>query len=351
MEYAAWLPQIVTHLNGDHRLIQLQGLEPHAYQLRKRQSIESIRSELAMSVGYFSCGRRCVHLLCSGRYKRKNAPISATFDTGKFDKIIRNLNLIITDIVGQNGNQLRQLQRKYFIGAALVAPISPFLYLQGRYTRWKVGVLPPAGGPKSGRTAEGEAAKLLVIGESTVAGLGARTHDLALAGQFAKHLAAKIRRPVEWTVVGRSGVTARQTIEELLPQVPDDRFDYILIGLGGNDVLKLSTPARWRNDMTELLGLLRSKNPDAVMFLSNCPMICLSPALPNPLRAILWELSKMHNDNIAVLTAQMERVFYYPQPVDVPLEGFFADGIHPSERGYAEWAVAMMRYFTENHEW
>jgi len=253
--------------------------------------------------------------------------------------------------VQQNGNRLRQLQRKFFIGASLVAPISPFLYLQGRYTRWKVGVLPPAAGPTTGRTGEGEAAKLLVLGESTVAGLGARTHDVALAGQFALHLAARIERPVEWTVVGRSGVTARQTIEELLPLVPDRSFDYLLIGLGGNDVLKLSTPARWRHDMTELLGLLRSANPDAVIFLSNCPMVRLSPALPNPLRAILWELSKMHNDNIAELTSQMERVFYYPQPVDVTLEGFFADGIHPSERGYADWASAMMHYFTENHEW
>jgi len=269
----------------------------------------------------------------------------------KFDKNIRNLNLIITGIVQQNGDRLGHWQRKYFLGAALLAPISPFLYLQGRYTRWKVGILPPAAGPTTGHTGEGDAAKLLVIGESTVAGLGARTHELALAGQFAKNLAAKIERPVRWTVIGKSGVTARQTIEELLPKVPNASFDYILAGLGGNDVLKISTPARWRNDMTELLGRLRETNPDAVMFLSNCPMVCLSPALPNPLRAILWELSKMHNDNIAELTSRMERVFYYPQPIGVTLEGFFADGIHPSERGYADWAAAMMRYFTENHGW
>jgi lysophospholipase L1-like esterase len=133
--------------------------------------------------------------------------------------------------------------------------------------------------------------------------------------------------------------------------MPDEKFDYIFIGLGGNDVLKLSTPARWRNDMTELLTKLRAKNPDAVIFLSNCPMISLSPVLPNPLRSVLWQLSKLHNDNILDLTSQMDRVFYYPQPVDITLEGFFADGIHPSERGYSDWAAAMMRYFTENHEW
>jgi lysophospholipase L1-like esterase len=238
------------------------------------------------------------------------------------------------------------------VGAALMLPVSPFLYLQGQYTRWKVGVLPDAGGPSTGVFGEGSApAKLFVIGESTVAGLGARSHEYALAGQFAKNLSARIERPVEWTVVGRSGVTARQAIELLLPQMPEEPFDYILVGLGGNDVLKLSTPARWRNDMAELLGILREKNPNAVIFLSNCPMVCLSPALPNPLRSVLWELSKLHNDNIKELTSQMERVFYYPQPADVKLKGFFADGIHPSERGYSDWAAAMMRYFSKNHEW
>jgi lysophospholipase L1-like esterase len=251
-----------------------------------------------------------------------------------------------------NGNSLQRWQRRYFIGAALIAPISPFLYLQGRYTRWKVGLLPDAEGPKTGITSREETpVKLLVIGESTVAGLGARTHELALAGQFAKNLAVQISKAVEWTVIGKSGVTARQAIEELLPQIPDENFDYILLGLGGNDVLKLSTPVKWRRDMEELLGILRAQCPNAVIFLSNCPMICLSPALPNPLRAILWELSKLHNDNIRELTDKMPRVFYYPQPAGITLEGFFADGIHPSEGGYADWAAAMMRYFSETYRW
>jgi lysophospholipase L1-like esterase len=249
-------------------------------------------------------------------------------------------------------DDLTRWQRRYLIGAALLAPLSPFLYLQGRYTRWKVGVLPDAAGPTTGTYGEGgDPAKLFIIGESTVAGLGASRHELALAGQFAKHLSKKIVRPVEWTVVGKSGVTARQTIDELLPKMPKENFDYVLIGLGGNDVLKLSTPARWRSDMTELLGRLRESHPRVVIFLSNCPMVCLSPAIPNPLRAILWELSKLHNDNIRDLTSQMERVFYYPQPIDVTLEGFFADGIHPSERGYSDWAAAMMKYFSAHHEW
>ena len=254
--------------------------------------------------------------------------------------------------MGNSDNSLRRWQRKFIIGAAAIAPISPFLLLQGQIVRWKVGVLPDAAGDWNGKYGDGEnAAKLFVIGESTVAGLGARTHELALAGQFAKYLSEHIDRSVEWKVVGKNGVTARRTIDELLPQMPNEQFDFILVGLGGNDVMKLSSPVKWRRDMTELLGLLRKRNPEAVIFLSNCPMIIHSPIMPPPIKTILWALSQMHNDNIREFTSEMERVFYYPQPVNVRLEGFFADGLHPSEQGYSDWAEDMMRYFTANFKW
>jgi lysophospholipase L1-like esterase len=247
---------------------------------------------------------------------------------------------------------LRKWQTKYFLGGAAILPLAPFLVLQGQITRWKVGVLPGPAGETSGRVGNGdEPAKLFVIGESTVAGLGARTHETALAGQFAKQLSQRIGRPVSWCVVGKNGVTARRTIDELLPQMPDEVFDYILVGLGGNDVMGLSSPKKWRRDMTELLTKLREKNPDTAIFLSNCPMIKMSPAIPHPTKAILWQLSMMHDANIREFTLEMDRVFYYPQPAGVPLEGFFADGIHPSEQGYADWSEAMMKYFDEHHEW
>jgi hypothetical protein len=103
--------------------------------------------------------------------------------------------------------------------------------------------------------------------------------------------------------------------------------------------------------MTRLLGILRKKNPDAKIFLSNCPMIKMSPAIPQPIRFILWELSKLHDANIKDLTASMERVYYYHQPRHLDVEGFFADGIHPSEKGYSDWTAAMMEFFDKHYEW
>ena len=103
--------------------------------------------------------------------------------------------------------------------------------------------------------------------------------------------------------------------------------------------------------MNELLGRIHDKHPDAPIFLSNCPMIGMSPVIPQPTKAILWHLSQMHNANIIEFTREMPGVYYYRQPAQVKLEGFFADGIHPSEQGYADWSQAMMKFFDENYEW
>lgn len=254
-----------------------------------------------------------------------------------------------------NGRQNRSLARwqaAYLTAAAAVLPVAPLLYLQGQYTRRKIGLLPDAAGETTGIVGDGGIpARLLVIGESTVAGLGARTHREALTGQFAERLAARIERRVEWTVIGRNGVTARRTIDELIPLMPEKKFDYVLLGIGGNDVLKLSSPVKWRRDMMELIRIMQGRNPGAVIFISNCPMIKYSPALPHPIKFLLWELSKLHDKNIRQFSADMADVHYYPQPRELRTETFFADGIHPSEQGYSDWAEAMMLYFDTRHKW
>lgn len=231
-----------------------------------------------------------------------------------------------------------RMQLVYILAAVALAPAYPFLFLQGQYVRRKVGLLPDAQGAKTGVFgADSEPVNLLVIGESTVAGLGARTHETALAGQFAKFLSRKIEKSVRWTAIGKNGVTAQRTISELVPLIPAETFDYILLGLGGNDVLKLSSPHKWRRTMIELIDILREKNPQSKIFITNVAAVHLSPALPQPIRGILQRLSKMHNQNILEFSQNWQNVFYYPQPANVPAD-FWSDGIHPSEAGYAVWA-------------
>lgn len=239
------------------------------------------------------------------------------------------MNLIIWQII-------------YILSGIVILPFAPFLYLQGQYVRRKIGRLPDAAGETIGKfSATDDSVKLLIIGESTAAGVGARTHETALAGQFARFLSRKIGKSVEWRVIGKSGITVKETISELVPKIPDEQFDYILVALCGNEVLKLHSPRVFRRDMKRFLGIVREKNPDAVVFITNAPAIRLSPVLPQPIKFILGHLSAMHDKNIRQFTAPMEKILYFPQPTEV-IEDFFADGIHPSEKGYTLWSERMI---------
>lgn len=242
-------------------------------------------------------------------------------------------------------------QTIYVLSGIIILPVAPFLYLQGQYVRRKVGRLPDAEGDTKGKFSRGgESAKLLVLGESTAAGVGARTHETGLAGQFARFLGEKIGKSVEWHVVGRSGITVKETIRELVPQIPDVKFDYIMLALCGNEVLKLRSPRVFRRDMRRLIAILKAKNPDATFFITNAPAVRLSPVLPFSIKFILGHLSALHDANAREFTAGMERVFYFHQPASVP-EDFFADGLHPSEKGYTAWSKRMIEFFEEKYDW
>ena len=242
-------------------------------------------------------------------------------------------------------------QTVYILGSIIILPFAPFLYLQGQYVRRKVGRLPDASGELHGKFAGGaESVKLLVLGESTAAGVGASTHETGLAGQFAKFLGEKIGKSVEWQVVGKSGITVKRTIAELVPLIPDEKFDYIMLALCGNEVLSLRSPRAFRRDMRRLIAILKEKNADATFFMTNAPAIRLSPILPFPIKFILGHLSAMHDANAREFTAEMTRVFYFHQPSSVP-EDFFADGIHPSEKGYTVWSKRMIEFFEEKYDW
>jgi lysophospholipase L1-like esterase len=242
-------------------------------------------------------------------------------------------------------------QTIYIFGGFIILPFAPFLYLQGQYIRRKIGRLPDASGETKGKFLRGsDTAKLLVLGESTAAGVGATTHETGLAGQFARFLGEKIGQSVEWHVVGRSGITVKETIHELVPKIPNEKFDYIMLALCGNEVLKLRSPRTFRRDMRRLIGILKEKHPEATFFITNAPAIRLSPVLPFPIKFILGHLSALHDANAREFTAEMRKVFYFHQPTTVP-EGFFADGIHPSEFGYTVWSKRMIEFFEEKYDW
>jgi lysophospholipase L1-like esterase len=221
-------------------------------------------------------------------------------------------------------------------------PLLPLLYLQGRRLRARTPRLPEASGPCTGR-GEGAAPpiRLLVLGESTAAGVGAPSHREALAGSVAVALRARTGRAVEWRALGRSGATARVVREELLPMLPPEPWDAVVIALGVNDTLRLRGPRRWRRDLERLLRAL----PGApVVVLASVPPMHRFPALPMPLRAVVGARARRLDREAARFPRRFPHVSHSELQVD---EGpdwrdfFCADGFHPSVAGYTRWGEAL----------
>ncbi len=236
------------------------------------------------------------------------------------------------------------LQIFYIVGGIAILPFVPFLYWQGRRVRKKIGRLPDAAGETVGQFGEyAETVNLLAIGESTVAGVGAKNHAEALGGQLAKFLCLKLNKSVRWHVLGESGITVGETLERLVPHLPETRMDYVVVALGGNDTFKVSSPNRWRNGMIKLVEILRGKYPNAKILLANTPRVNDFTVLPTTLKFVLWRISMLHHENAKILVKQFENVFYYDEAGAV-VEGFFSDGVHPSAYGYGLWSEAMVKF-------
>ncbi len=236
------------------------------------------------------------------------------------------------------------LQTLYLLGGAIVLPFLPFLFWQGKRVRKKVGRLPDATGETVGQFGNlAETLNLLAIGESTVAGVGAKTHTEALAGQLAKFLSLETKKSVRWHALGESGITARETLQRLIPHLPDTEMDLVVVGLGGNDTFKVNSPERWRRDMTKIIETLRGKYPNAVILLANSPRVIDFPVLPQPLKFVLWRVSRLQHTVGKSLANAEENVFYFDEAETVD-EKFFSDGVHPSEYGYALWSEAMIKF-------
>jgi lysophospholipase L1-like esterase len=227
-----------------------------------------------------------------------------------------------------------------------IALLAPVLVAQGRRVRRTTPRLPEAPGPTTGEIGGGGApVRLLVLGESTAAGVGAANHQEGLAGQVARSLAAATGRPVRWRVLGRNGATAATTRASLLAPAADVAADIVVVALGVNDTLRLHAPARWTADLRRLMDGVRARCGPVPVVLAAVPPMGRFPGLPQPLRGVMGLRATVLDRAAARLAGEMEAVHHVPVPLP-PAEVarfFCADRFHPSPHGYAQWGAALGR--------
>jgi lysophospholipase L1-like esterase len=228
------------------------------------------------------------------------------------------------------------------------------LLAQGYWTKKRTPRLPDAAGPLTGRVdGRGEPIRLLAFGESTVAGIGAASHETGITGQVASALSRYVNRSVNWSVVARSGINARQSLAELVPKLVGQRADVVLIALGVNDAIEFHTARRWVSDVERLIDSIRAEVGEALVLLAGVPPIDRFPALPKPLNFALGARSASLDQASAGLTNRMKRVVHVPVRIEKTqcTELFCSDGFHLSELGYRLWAEQLAEAIAKSESW
>ena len=271
--------------------------------------------------------------------------------------------------------------------AAAKLALAPLLILQGRRVRRMALRLPEAAGEREAVLGEGSARlRLLSVGDSATAGVGAAPQREALAGRLAEHLAAQAGARVHWRLVARSGATTAEALQLL-----DESFAIAVppafaadgsrqsagvaapvaaalqavggaapagnavaadagagihphvgvVALGVNDVTGQEPLRRWLGTMESLARRLERQHGVGLLVVSGLPPMHLFPALPQPLRWYLGACARRYDRALRDWAARRPATLFVPMPAmtDPALMG--EDGFHPGPPAYAAWAEVL----------
>ena len=195
------------------------------------------------------------------------------------------------DLLSGNGLELPRRASAAASRPALVA-LSP-LMRQARRVGKRMPTLPEAGGERSGLEHGADATdllRLLVVGDSTAAGVGVAHMRDALPPQLAAILAERRGCTVAWTVSARTGATASFTARDLVPGAPFEQ-DISVVLVGVNDALRMTPRQTWHASMDNLVDALEKHvRPGGRILLAGLPNLGQFRTFPQPLRTVLaWK--------------------------------------------------------------
>lgn len=214
----------------------------------------------------------------------------------------------------------------------------PVSALQGLALRRQALRLEPPPGPMSGQAGTGEPLRLVALGDSIIAGVGAGSRDETLAAQLARELSGLAGRSVAWHADGTSGLAIADLIASVASRHPDAGAGLVLISIGVNDVTSLTTTRRWRRQIDQLARLLRQRFPEALVVFAGLPPMQRFPLPPQPLRYCLGLRAHRLDTLLAASLSGHAGMMHVPTRIDPARHGFCADGFHPSSEAYASWA-------------
>lgn len=184
--------------------------------------------------------------------------------------------------------------------------------------------------------------RVLWLGDSTAAGVGAADAGESLPRQ----VATRLGRPVELTVLARSGDRVGDVVDHQLPAVAERRPDLVVVSVGANDVTHLTSAGAFRSRYSALLDGIASAGVDDVVVLG-VPDMGSPPRLAQPLRFVAGVRGGTLDAAVADLARRRGHHYVDIAGVTGPVfrrrpQLFSADRYHPDGAGYRVWADAVV---------
>jgi lysophospholipase L1-like esterase len=201
----------------------------------------------------------------------------------------------------------------------------------------KIGVTQTEQTPPYERRLENSDLKLLIVGDSSAVGVGAVPPEGSIAGRLAADFpTADVRN------IAISGHKVADAIKELEKLSADERFDLIVIQIGGNDIVRRSSYVGLERDFPKLLKLAKEHSGNVVQLTSG--NVGTSKLLPfgtrwyftmrtKKVREIFMRINNQENTHYVDLYRTKANDPYAQDPDKY----YSPDYFHPSADGYSDW--------------
>lgn len=223
----------------------------------------------------------------------------------------------------------------FALHAVIRTALLPVLALQGLACYRRTRCLPFPDGPRGGQAGTGPALRLMILGDSSAAGVGVAHQDQALSGHLVRSLAPDYA--LDWRLEAEIGADTGRVLG-WLEAMPPARYDVVLTALGVNDITHRVSRARWLAQTAAMIETLSTKFGTRLIILSAVPPIADFPLLPNPLRWVLAVQGRRFNRALFRLAAGYPNVRVIGGDIRLCRAVMSPDGYHPGAPVYAAWA-------------
>ena len=191
---------------------------------------------------------------------------------------------------------------------------------------------------------------LVVLGDSTAAGIGVADGADAYATLLARRLAEATSGRVQLSVLGVAGARVADVASDQAPRAAAMEPDVVFVGIGANDVTHLTSLDDVRRDTERALRILGATDavlvvagpPDMRIPVWHQPLRYLAYVRGNQIAAVIEDVGRTEGAAVVELADETGPLFAADP------EGHFSeDGFHPGPLGYRRWADAIFPVLLE----